>query len=128
MVNRQIGLDILVNRESTGATHRDGILSGFAYCSGFTINSGFIEGKNTLTFLVRNAPLDDPNKINPTGRRVETSGTAAPVPEPATVVVMLSGLVGLRQRRVRAYSREAVVGGKHAPIYHPPARGGISAT
>ncbi len=69
--------DILINGISTGITY-DG---NFAVLSGsWTISSGFIEGTNTLDFIVNNAAPG----INPTGFRAELSGTADPLPPPGT--------------------------------------------
>lgn len=93
------GLDILINGQSTGNTHNDGAsVPCYAYYTGFMINSGFVAGKNTLDFVVKNADLGWNPSFNPTGLRVEMTGTAYPLPEPVTGVVLLAGLLGLRRR------------------------------
>ena len=68
------------------------------------MNSGFLDGVNTLDFVVENS-----NLFGPTGLRVEMTGTAdaaavpGGVPEPATWAMMLMGFGGLgallRRRR-----------------------------
>jgi hypothetical protein len=70
------GSAILINGVSTGQT-----AAGFTGWSSFTLSSGFIAGVNTLDFIVYNVPQDTGN---PTGLRVEMSGTAA-VPEPSSL-------------------------------------------
>ena len=67
------GLDILLNGTSTGFTHDDPNVQFHAF-SGFSINSGFVDGVNTLDFVVSNP--GDPGIINPTGLRVEMTGSA----------------------------------------------------
>jgi hypothetical protein len=70
--------EVLLNGASTGLSY-DG---NFAAFSGtLTINSGFIDGTNTLDFVVNNAGTT----ANPTAVRVEfLSGTADPVLPPGT--------------------------------------------
>jgi hypothetical protein len=50
----------------------------------FTISSGFVSGVNVLDFTISN--LDNGGYGNPTGLRVEMTGSATPVPEPTTMV------------------------------------------
>jgi hypothetical protein len=69
------GLDILINGQSTGQRNT----AQFASFTPFRINSGFIRGGNTLTFVVNNA--DGPGN-NPTGLRVEMEGTVAFIQNP----------------------------------------------
>ncbi len=71
------GPDVLLNGVSTGATS-DGNFSVLG--NPFTIGSGFIDGTNTLDFVVNNGAPG----INPTGLRVELSGTADLQPPPGT--------------------------------------------
>lgn len=56
----------------------------------FTITGGFGPGPNTLDFIVNNT--DDPSL---TGLLVSISGTASPIPEPSSLLLLGSGLVGL---------------------------------
>jgi hypothetical protein len=60
----------------------------------FSINSGFVAGNNTLDFIVH-------NNGGPTGLRVEISGTADSVPEPASLVLLAVGLAALTALRRR---------------------------
>src|SRR5687767_610867 len=71
------GAGIFLNGAATGITY-DGNFGAFSPT--FTINSGFIEGTNTLDFVVNNAGTT----VNPTGLRVEVSGTADSQPPPGT--------------------------------------------
>ena len=72
------GAAVLLNGVETGITF-DGNFAVFSPV--FTITSGFLEGTNTLDFVVNNAPGPG---INPTGFRAEVSGTADPLPPPGT--------------------------------------------
>lgn len=72
------GPEVLINGQITGATS-DGNFGGFG--NTFTINSGFIDGTNTLDFVVNNAGT----AANPTAFRLEfTSATADPQIGPGT--------------------------------------------
>ena len=61
---------------------------GFKTLTAFTITGGFQSGLNTLDFLVY-------NDSNVTGLVAEVNGTASPAPEPSSLLLMGSGLVGL---------------------------------
>ncbi len=96
--------DVFLNSVSTGITY--GSFSSLS--SPFTINSGFVAGTNTLTFDTQNYAGDFGN---PGGLRVSISGTAAPVPEPASagLVLLATGLtaVGIARRRVSILVKQA---------------------
>jgi hypothetical protein len=77
-----LGIDILINGVSTGQFISSP--ESFRTFTPFTIQSGFVEGVNTIDFVVRNEPFDG---RNPTGLRVEMTGSAAIVPEPASGLV-----------------------------------------
>lgn len=93
------GLDILLNGVSLGISIPNGSHTAL---NPFTISSGFLPGINTLQFVVY-------NDVGATGLLVDISGTADPlrssqgpasqVPEPATVLLVGSGLAGLWLRR-----------------------------
>ncbi|HUF61088.1 MAG TPA: LamG-like jellyroll fold domain-containing protein [Verrucomicrobiales bacterium] len=61
------GVDILINGVSTGLRND----LQFGSWTEFEIAAGFVEGENSLEFVVNNAPPG----INPTGLRVELRGT-----------------------------------------------------
>ena len=88
------GVDILINGVSLGfTTPFNSFSTGF---QPFTVNSGFVAGVNYLDFVVRNGFTGSTPNANPTALRVEVSGTASvPVPEPTTLLLLGSGLVGL---------------------------------
>jgi hypothetical protein len=70
---------ILINGSSTGQTIPLGF-PAFQSFTPFSISTGFIPGINTLDFVTNNAPCEC---VNPTGLRVELSGTAnsgSPIP------------------------------------------------
>ena len=85
------GVDIELNGSSTG----NAISMGNAFQSfhQFSISGAGFAGTNTLDFIVHNDPLmSETNPNNPTGVRVEMTGSFTPeVPEPSRLV----GLLGL---------------------------------
>lgn len=85
-----IGLDILINGQSTGNT-----CGGFTSLCGFTISSGFVDGVNTIDFVVQDTGIIGGLLVS------SISGTFAPVPEPAAVLLCGLGLVGLMAYRRR---------------------------
>jgi hypothetical protein len=73
--------------------------AGFTSLTSFTINSGFVAGINTLTFIVTNGPG---TTGNPTGLIVNLSGAGTQIaPEPASLAFVGFGLAvfGLLSRR-----------------------------
>jgi subtilisin family serine protease len=76
--------NILLNGVNVGINS-----AGFSTFTPFTISTGFVAGVNTLDFVVTN----DPWTPNPTGLRVDISGTATPssAPPPITVTVTPPG-------------------------------------
>ena len=88
--------DVLINGVSTGLSY-----GSFAALSGpLTINSGFIAGVNTLSFVTFNAAGDT---YNPSGLRVEFTGATADalVPEPSSIALLGAGILLFASRRLR---------------------------
>ena len=77
------GSAVLLNGVNTGLSG-DGNFPALG--NAFTITNGFIDGVNTLEFVVNNAP---PN-VNPTGFRCELTGTADAQPPPGTPPTIVS--------------------------------------
>jgi hypothetical protein len=74
------GKDIWINGVATGQANNN----QFGSWTPFQITGGFVEGKNTLTFVVNNGQGADDGS-GPTGLRVEMSGTAIPPGTPPSV-------------------------------------------
>jgi len=88
------GVDICINNVNVCL----GYTTSWNTFSPFSINSGFVEGINTLYFKVDNqygVVPGLPPGWNPTALRVELTGTASPVPVPAAVWLFGSGLLVL---------------------------------
>jgi hypothetical protein len=93
------GLDVLINGVSTGQANTQ----QFTDWTYFQINTGFVAGTNTLTFVLNNGAGESPGD-GPTGLRVEMSGTVEPRVEPLRLSIrpfdsghyMLSWPGGLR--------------------------------
>jgi hypothetical protein len=77
-------------------------LVGFGDWSSFVITGGFIDGVNTLFFLVVNAGTHPSDTGNPVGVRVEfISSSALAVPEPNGLALLALAFVALAVVRVR---------------------------
>jgi hypothetical protein len=85
-----LGVDILINGVSTGQSISNP--ESFRTFTSFVINSGFVEGVNTIDFVVLNQPYEG---RNPTGLRVEMTGTAAVTPEPAMGLAWGVAVIGV---------------------------------
>lgn len=72
------GVDILLNGNALGISNG----AGFGGFTDFTIESGFVDGVNTLDFVVFNAP----SGANPAGLRVEMIGTVELPNEPPSIL------------------------------------------
>jgi hypothetical protein len=71
--------------------------SPWSFYEALNISTGFVAGLNTLDIYV-------PNNIQtsndgPTGLALDVSGTAAPVPEPASLTLLGTGILGVLARR-----------------------------
>jgi hypothetical protein len=63
-------------------------VTGFTSLTPFSITSGFVNGVNSLDIVVTN----DPSSSNPTGLRVEISGTATPAAGVVPIVIYNTGV------------------------------------
>jgi len=83
------GIEILLNNNPVSFVGAPNLGS---WSSSFAVSSGFVSGLNTLTFEVDNVD-NGLTYGNPTGLRVEMSGTASAVPEPSTILAGVSMLL-----------------------------------
>jgi hypothetical protein len=92
------GLDILINGKSTGNQLLGAIGANFNTLHNFTISSGFQDGINTLSFIIK-----DDGYIS--AFRTKLSGTAniknVSVPEPSVFSLIIAGFLGLASLRFR---------------------------
>ena len=85
------GLDILINGLSTGNTS-----PSFSSFTNFSISSGFLAGMNTLDFVVQDVGAPGALDVrNLTGTASLLAPPNTTVPEPATIVLMGSGLAAI---------------------------------
>jgi hypothetical protein len=88
------GLDILVNGISTGNSIAYGSPGNYSFdhLTPFTLNTNFVDGVNTIDFVVYNSEVGaSPNGPNPTGVQVEFDSATAATPEPGTLAMLMSG-------------------------------------
>jgi hypothetical protein len=75
----------------------------------FTLNNGFVDGWNTLSFLVRNDPIYR-GGFNPTAFRLEVLGATASTPEPASAVLFAAfatvSIYGVRRKMAKKSGTE----------------------
>jgi hypothetical protein len=90
-----VGVDIYINGTPTDNTNP----SSFGAMDPFSIDSGFLAGRNQLTFRVENIPPG----ANPTGLRVEVGFAAAAVPEPSTLALLGLGVLAFGLLRKRSH-------------------------
>ena len=83
-----IGVDILINGVSTGISLPSNVTSNFSELTPWVISSGFVEGINTIDFVVQDVGIIS-------GFRANLSGEAALVPVPPALFLFCSGLFGL---------------------------------
>ena len=90
-------VDIVLNGHSMGTDGAGGggIYGQWGSWHNFSLNSGFVSGMNTISFVTYNQ--DD----NYEGLIVDMRGCAQAVPEPAPVACLGLGLVGILARRKR---------------------------
>lgn len=85
--------------QRTGITLDDttspSFISTFWALSAFMLNDGFVSGVNTLDFIVCNKSGTGSATSNPTGLRVELSGTGNLVPEPSAYVLLGTALIAI---------------------------------
>jgi hypothetical protein len=81
------GVQILINGVDSGNPPTSFVQFAIGFAP-FTISSGFVSGINTLDFIVDNGG-------GPTALRVEMTGSAAVVPEPASLTLLGLGAVGI---------------------------------
>lgn len=100
------GVNIFINGVATGQTSID-----FTQWSAFTITSGFVNGINTIDFVVNNQNNPAVSDTGPTGLRVEMTGTGnLLVPEPASMSIWAAGMglvVGGGALRRRFFAKKA---------------------
>jgi hypothetical protein len=83
--------NMFLNSNLVSTTAGGGLLTPFAA----TTQSWFQTGTNTLTFEVTNNGCQAGCGFNPTGLLVQISGTVGAAPEPSSLLLMGSGVLGL---------------------------------